>query len=220
MKTVSAILINSGRDDDLVANSRMLAEHATRATVGLHIVAHNTSRAAETAIRESWPSVDWHAAEEFGVASMRNAGARASTSDTLLFLDTDTVLHERALDRLLDGLDRDSRRAAVGPKILNPDGTLQMSARRFYTPASLILRRVGRSVLGNSARGIRRNRSFLGDDRVRIRGRRLVLPGLESRVESVVRPKCRRYASVRAVKRWPQPPDGKPPRGRRSILRT
>lgn len=142
MNTVSVILINSGRDEDLVACANMLARHRTRMSIDLRVVAHDTSKAAERTVRSVWPGVCWVRVDAFGVGAMRNLGARGVTSDALMFLDTDTTLHDGALDTLVSMLGEDRRRAAVGPLLLNPDGTLQMSARAFYTPASMVLRRV------------------------------------------------------------------------------
>ena len=51
----------------------------------------------------------------------------------MLVLNADAWLVEDALARLVDAADRHPRAAAVGPRLLNADGTLQRSVRGFPT---------------------------------------------------------------------------------------
>jgi GT2 family glycosyltransferase len=51
----------------------------------------------------------------------------------VLLLNADAWLAERALERLVEFADTRPRAAVVGPRLLNPDGTLQRSVRGFPT---------------------------------------------------------------------------------------
>ena len=53
--------------------------------------------------------------------------------DYLLLLNPDTVVHRGAIEALAAFLDAHPRTAAVGPRLLNPDGTTQPAAFRFPT---------------------------------------------------------------------------------------
>jgi GT2 family glycosyltransferase len=120
----------------------MLGRCCALTEVELIVVSDSPSHVREK-LGEFLPQVVWIQAEEFGVARYRNLGARKATSDVIVFLDTDTVLSTTDVFGELTRVLRDHpRAAAVGPRLLNPDGTLQFSARRFYTPLSLALRRV------------------------------------------------------------------------------
>lgn len=66
----------------------------------------------------------------FGVAT--NVGIRAGTSPSVLVLNPDTRLTDRALDRLLAILEREPRVGIVGPKLLRDDGTPDHAARRSF----------------------------------------------------------------------------------------
>jgi GT2 family glycosyltransferase len=55
------------------------------------------------------------------------------TPDYILFLNPDTVVHPGALESLAGFLEAHPRVGAVGPRLLNPDGSLQASAFRFPT---------------------------------------------------------------------------------------
>ena len=66
-----------------------------------------------------------------GFAHGCNAGAAAGTNPYVLFLNPDARLERGALELLASELDGDDRIGAVAPRIVEPDGTLDYSLRRF-----------------------------------------------------------------------------------------
>jgi GT2 family glycosyltransferase len=66
-----------------------------------------------------------------GYAAANNIGIRAASGDAVLLLNADTVVRPGAVTALLAALDRYPRAAAVGPTLLNPDGSIQRSCWRF-----------------------------------------------------------------------------------------
>jgi GT2 family glycosyltransferase len=59
----------------------------------------------------------------------------------ILLLNPDTKVHDRAISKLAEFLDNHSQCGAVGPKVLNFDGTLQLACRRaFPDPVSAFFR--------------------------------------------------------------------------------
>jgi GT2 family glycosyltransferase len=66
-----------------------------------------------------------------GFAAGNNAGLGLARGRHILFLNPDTILHEGALDALVDFMDSHPRAGACGPKLLNFDGSLQTSCRSF-----------------------------------------------------------------------------------------
>jgi GT2 family glycosyltransferase len=57
-----------------------------------------------------------------------------------LLLNSDTVVHAGAFRRILDHSRAHPEVGIVGPKLLNPDGSLQFSCRRFPNPAAALFR--------------------------------------------------------------------------------
>lgn len=55
-------------------------------------------------------------------------------------LNSDTVVHPGALDEVVRFLEARQEVGIVGPKLLNPDGSLQYSARRFPNPLAAMFR--------------------------------------------------------------------------------
>jgi len=68
-----------------------------------------------------------------GFAAANNQALRASTGRRFLLLNPDTICRPGSLARLVRSLDANPRCGAVGPLVLNPDGTLQYSWARFPT---------------------------------------------------------------------------------------
>lgn len=101
-------------------------------------------------IRKNYPQV--HVLENranLGFAKGNNVGIRASQGEYVLILNPDTVVHDRSLDKLVAFADRHPEAGAFGCRVLNPDGTYQVSARLFptvrrYWIAALYLRALGR----------------------------------------------------------------------------
>ena len=84
-------------------------------------------------VRERYPNVRVIESENRGLGAGWNVGLRETTSTYALLLNADAWLAQRALDRLVEFADSRPRAAVVGPRLLNPDGTLQRSVRGFPT---------------------------------------------------------------------------------------
>lgn len=63
--------------------------------------------------------------ENLGFAGANNLAATRSSGETLLFLNPDTIVKPGALQLLYKGLMSDPHNGAVGPRLLNGDGSLQ-----------------------------------------------------------------------------------------------
>ncbi|MBN2369412.1 MAG: glycosyltransferase family 2 protein [Vicinamibacteria bacterium] len=70
-------------------------------------------------------------AHNVGFARAANQGIEAARGRNILLLNPDATTHENAVTRLVRYLDRHQSVGAVGPRLLDPDGRLQYSCRRF-----------------------------------------------------------------------------------------
>jgi GT2 family glycosyltransferase len=75
-----------------------------------------------------------------GFAGGNNVGYCASRARYFLMLNSDTVVPRGAITRLVRFADTVPRAAFVGPKVVNPDGSLQYSCRRFPNLRAALLR--------------------------------------------------------------------------------
>jgi len=77
--------------------------------------------------------------KNIGCAVGRNRGILSSSGDYILFIDSDAFLGDNCVSTLLKIITRDEKIGVVGCKLLNRDGTIQYSAKRFPTPLSEFL---------------------------------------------------------------------------------
>lgn len=97
------------------------------------VVVDNDSRdGTPDALRREHPDVRVIAnPENVGYARAVNQGIRATTGPAVLVMNPDCEVRPGALAVLLDHLRANPRVAIVAPRILNPDGSLEYSARSF-----------------------------------------------------------------------------------------
>ncbi len=86
--------------------------------------------------------------ENKGFSKACNQGLEVSTGEYMLLLNPDTMLQEDTIPKMIDFFDNTPDAGAAGCKILNADGTLQLSCRRsFPTPSVAIPKTIGLSKL-------------------------------------------------------------------------
>lgn len=66
-------------------------------------------------------------------AKANNVGIRASRGEYTLILNPDTIIHDGTLDQLVVFAEQHPEAGAFGCRVLNPDGTYQISARPFVS---------------------------------------------------------------------------------------
>jgi len=88
------------------------------------------------AVRERFPEVRLIAqTHRAGFGANHNTVVRATSGRYVYVLNEDTTSDDWGLDRMVAHLDASPRVAALGPRLVYPDGRLQDSAWRFPTPA-------------------------------------------------------------------------------------
>jgi GT2 family glycosyltransferase len=97
------------------------------------VVDNGSSDGTVAFVRERFPDVRIIEAENRGLGAGWNIGIRETSSRYVLLLNADAWLAEGALERLVELAKTRPRAAVVGPRLLNPDGTLQRSVRGFPT---------------------------------------------------------------------------------------
>lgn len=78
--------------------------------------------------------------ENLGFTGGHNLALRERKAYHGMLLNSDTVVHPGALKELFYRLSENPRAAIVGPQLLNPDGSLQFSCRRFPNPLAAAFR--------------------------------------------------------------------------------
>jgi N-acetylglucosaminyl-diphospho-decaprenol L-rhamnosyltransferase len=78
-----------------------------------------------------------------GFAANVNAGVARTRGRYVLLLNPDVRAEPEALERLVEFMEAHQDAGIAGPRLLNPDRTLQLSCRRFSTPFLFALRGLG-----------------------------------------------------------------------------
>jgi GT2 family glycosyltransferase len=84
-------------------------------------------------VRELFPSVRLLERENRGLAAGWNEGLAVASGRYVLILNADAWLTKGSLERLVAFADEHPEAAIVGPRLSNPDGSLQRSVRGFPT---------------------------------------------------------------------------------------
>lgn len=138
------IIVSWNAKDDLRACLQSLPAAATRHHVETHVVDNASFDGSPEMVAAEFPDVCL-------IRSRTNEGFSGGNNRALagldgaryaLLLNSDAFPHANSLDALLDFADANPEIGIVGPKVLNPDGSLQYSCRRFPTFAAGLFRNV------------------------------------------------------------------------------
>jgi N-acetylglucosaminyl-diphospho-decaprenol L-rhamnosyltransferase len=97
------------------------------------VVDHGSTDGTVELVRERFPEVRLIVQENRGMGGGNNAGMRVAQGRYTLLLNSDAWAVDGALDRLAAYLDAHPAVAVAGPRLANPDGSLQRSVRGFPT---------------------------------------------------------------------------------------
>jgi len=104
------------------------------------VVDNASSDGSVEMVRAEFPPVRLIANEEnLGFTRANNQGITASRGRYVLLLNPDTEVLGDALGAMVDYIDAHPDVGALGPMLLNPDGSVQSSRRRFPTLATALL---------------------------------------------------------------------------------
>lgn len=106
------------------------------------LIVNNSGEPLEDLVLDSpWPVRLMVPGRNLGYARGVNEGIRAAREDQVLILNPDILVSPGSIEELVRCAEARPRAGIVAPRLVNQDGTLQLSARRFYTWKTLLLRR-------------------------------------------------------------------------------
>jgi N-acetylglucosaminyl-diphospho-decaprenol L-rhamnosyltransferase len=97
------------------------------------VVDHGSTDGTVELVRERFPQARLIEQENRGMGGGNNAGMRVATGRYFLLLNSDAWVVGDGLRRLVEFADSRPDAAVVGPRLVNPDGSLQRSVRAFPT---------------------------------------------------------------------------------------
>jgi hypothetical protein len=134
---------------------------ADRPRLEVIVVDNASSDGSAAMVRAEFPAVRVIAnATNVGFPAGNNQGFDAARGRYVMALNPDTEIVGDALARMIDYIDAHPAAGALGPQLLNPDGSIQSSRRRFPTFATALFESTW--LQGIAPRGILR-RYFMED---------------------------------------------------------
>jgi N-acetylglucosaminyl-diphospho-decaprenol L-rhamnosyltransferase len=97
------------------------------------VVDHSSTDGTIELVRGRFPDARVIEQENAGLGAGSNAGMRVASGDYFLLLNSDAWAVGDAVERLAAFAEEHPEAAVVGPRLLNPDGSLQPSVRGFPT---------------------------------------------------------------------------------------
>lgn len=142
--TVRVIIVSWNAKADLRACLASLADSSTdMSRVEIVVVDNASSDGSADMVRNEYPHV--HLREtgaNLGFSGGNNVALADNRCDYVFLLNSDAMLPKGGLDTLLEWADVTPDAGLIGPKVINPDGTLQFSCRRWPTPQAGLFRNV------------------------------------------------------------------------------
>jgi GT2 family glycosyltransferase len=132
---VAVVIVAFNARDDLERCLASLTASPPRHAAEIVVVDNGSSDGAPEMVAERFPSVRvLRPPVNIGFAAGSNLGIRSTTSDLILLLNPDTLVPPAAIDRLVDELCQRPQAAAVGPRIVDIAGRVEISFGRMPGP--------------------------------------------------------------------------------------
>jgi hypothetical protein len=138
---LSICIVNWNTRDDLERALRSLLLASLGLTQEVVVVDNGSWDGSADMVARRFPLVRLiRSTENLGFARGYNRAVAETTGRYLLLLNPDTITRPGAPKALLRFMEAHPRVAATGPRLLNRDGSLQFSCRRFPRPAAALFR--------------------------------------------------------------------------------
>lgn len=158
-----AVIVHYRTPEETVVAARAVAE--TAPGVAIAVVDNASGDAVAERLAAEVPRARLiRETENRGYGAACNRGARETIGKYVLFLNSDAAVAPGAVAALVAALEGDSGAAAAGPRLINPDGSLQPSIQRLPTPWRIFCESSGLAALsgGRGLRGHTRTREDHG----------------------------------------------------------
>jgi len=132
---ISACIVNWNTRDHLLACLASLAESRTSVPLEVVVVDNASTDGSAEAVQRDYPAVRLIAnCGNRGYAAANNQAIAASGGEFVALLNPDVVLPPNGLEEMAEFLRDHPQAAAVAPKLILPDGSVQRSVRGFPGP--------------------------------------------------------------------------------------
>ncbi|MHA1855125.1 MAG: glycosyltransferase family 2 protein [Promethearchaeota archaeon] len=140
-KTLSIIIVSYNTRELLINCIRSIYQNTKKLDFEIIVIDNHSNDGSQKAIRKYFENVILISnSKNRGFARANNQGIEISKGKYVLLLNSDTLVINNALKKLVNFLERNSDAGIVGPKVLNEDRSIQTSFGKFPTIKSEMAR--------------------------------------------------------------------------------
>ena len=143
--TLSIVVVNLNTRDLTVGCIRSIEKEAKDLSFEVLLTDNGSNDGSVEAFQKIAKEIYWQKRftlilndNNTGYAKANNQGIRKAVGKYILLLNNDTVVHKDALQKLVEFADKTPDAGVIGSRLLNIDGTLQMSCYHFPTITNAI----------------------------------------------------------------------------------
>lgn len=131
-RQITIVIVNYNTREDIKRCLESLRDIAPRASFDVVVVDNASTDGSIAMIRESFPEVQiWVNSENLGLVKGYNQACKLTDAPYIMLLDSDTIVHDGAVDALYQFLCTHCDVGIAAPQLLNVDGTNQLTARNL-----------------------------------------------------------------------------------------
>ncbi len=128
---LSVIIVNWNTRDLTLQSLRTLYEHAPACEFEVLLIDNDSSDDSVEHIKKEFPQVMLVENDDnLGFGKANNQGMRMAKGEYIFLLNSDVIVLEGGVQKLVDYLDTHPDATMVGPRLLNEDRTFQLACRR------------------------------------------------------------------------------------------
>jgi len=134
---VAVVIVSYNTRKDLARCLGSLRDTPPAVSLQVVVVDNASGDGSAAWVREHCPDVRViEAGGNLGFAKANNLGIRATASELILLLNSDTVVPPHAIDRLVAALERHPAAVAAGPRLIDGAGNAELSWGRMISPGA------------------------------------------------------------------------------------
>ena len=151
MTDLVIVIVSYNTRAHLEACLRSLRAPPPHATHQVVVVDNGSADGSAEAVRAGWPDVRViETGANVGYARANNLGIRATDSDLVLLLNSDTVVPIGAVDDLVEQLRTHPDVAVVGPRLVDGDGRVELSCGHMIGPLNELRQKLRGMILARN----------------------------------------------------------------------
>ena len=165
---ISVIVVNYRVPDCLKEMIRSLQDAALFDKTEIIVVDNASGDCSQQLITSEFKEIKWiQLKNNIGFGKACNIGAQNARGEYILLLNPDTVVAQDTLSVAVNFMESNPGAGIMGPKILNPDGSLQPGCRRSFPTAEIAFYRFSglSRLFPNSSRFGKYNLSYLDPEK-------------------------------------------------------